>query len=165
MSVWGQSGDNSERSQVGRISRTHRAIDRRSRYSSVPYLLTRKRPERRTRGACKTARWRCAIGNLSPSGEANPDGMTIDHVCHTRDKSCKAASRCPHRRCVNPAHMEVVTSEENTRRGRGNGFKEKRACLRGHLYTKANTYIAPKSGGRSCLRCRTDAHKRYGKSR
>lgn len=32
-----------------------------------------------------------------------PEGMQVDHLCRNR-------------RCVNPAHMELVTSAENTRR-------------------------------------------------
>ena len=35
-----------------------------------------------------------------------PDGMVIDHVCGYRP-------------CVNPAHLEVVTQQENCKRGRG----------------------------------------------
>jgi len=33
-----------------------------------------------------------------------PPGLTLDHVCHTTG-------------CVNPAHLEPATFEENTRRG------------------------------------------------
>lgn len=34
-----------------------------------------------------------------------PEGMQIDHLCRNR-------------RCVNPAHLEIVTNKENGRRGR-----------------------------------------------
>lgn len=45
-----------------------------------------------------------------------PDGLVIDHVCHNRDLSCTRGTTCSHRRCVNPAHLEAVTQEENVRR-------------------------------------------------
>lgn len=44
-----------------------------------------------------------------------PDGMTIDHTCHVLP--CPCDSSCPHRACVNPAHMELTTRGENARRG------------------------------------------------
>lgn len=47
-----------------------------------------------------------------------PDGMQLDHLCHTRDVACQAARQCFHRRCVNPAHLEPVSLRENRRRGR-----------------------------------------------
>ena len=44
-----------------------------------------------------------------------PDGMQIDHICRNRS-------------CVNPAHMELVSSAENTRRGYpGKRSKEREA--------------------------------------
>lgn len=45
-----------------------------------------------------------------------PDDLELDHVCHNRDLSCPGGRTCSHRRCVNPAHLEPVTGEENTRR-------------------------------------------------
>lgn len=47
-----------------------------------------------------------------------PEGLEIDHVCHSRDLSCPGGSSCPHRLCVNPDHLEAVTHLENMRRGR-----------------------------------------------
>lgn len=44
-----------------------------------------------------------------------PDGLTIDHMCH--DSSvCAGGVDCPHRRCVNPAHLELATVADNARR-------------------------------------------------
>src|ERR1700719_1246197 len=37
-------------------------------------------------------------------------GLTLDHVCHNRDSSCKGGRTCAHRRCVNPDHLEAVTN-------------------------------------------------------
>lgn len=57
-----------------------------------------------------------------------PKDLDLDHLCHTRDKSCRAKNECLHRRCCNPAHLEPVTHRENwlrsrsaLRRGRGVG--------------------------------------------
>lgn len=44
-----------------------------------------------------------------------PDGMTIDHQCHDV-RFCAGGPRCPHRRCVNPAHLVVMTNAENNAR-------------------------------------------------
>jgi hypothetical protein len=48
-----------------------------------------------------------------------PEGLVLDHVCHTQAASCRDADDCPHRRCVNPAHLEPVTRRENIARGGG----------------------------------------------
>jgi hypothetical protein len=45
-----------------------------------------------------------------------PEGMTVDHLCHNADKTCPGGPNCPHRRCVNQAHLEAVTRQENERR-------------------------------------------------
>lgn len=46
-----------------------------------------------------------------------PEGLAVDHTCHNSDLNCPGGV-CAHRRCVNPAHFEAVTSQENLRRGR-----------------------------------------------
>ena len=43
------------------------------------------------------------------------DGYEIDHLCHNADDSCEP-SKCLHRRCINPDHLEAVPREENVRR-------------------------------------------------
>jgi hypothetical protein len=48
-----------------------------------------------------------------------PEGLVLDHLCHTRDPSCADNEKCPHRKCCNPAHHEPVTRRENIARGRG----------------------------------------------
>ena len=47
-----------------------------------------------------------------------PPGLQLDHLCHTRDVAkCIRSGECTHRRCVNPDHLEPVTSRENVNRG------------------------------------------------
>lgn len=46
-----------------------------------------------------------------------PAGLQLDHACHN-PKNCQGGPTCPHRLCVNPAHLEPVTSKENARRAR-----------------------------------------------
>lgn len=51
-----------------------------------------------------------------------PAGMVVDHTCHDRticvnDEGRSRCEECPHRRCCNPDHLEVVTHRENMRRG------------------------------------------------
>lgn len=47
-----------------------------------------------------------------------PDGLVLDHRCHNEDPSCPGGRRCLHKRCVNPAHLEPVTSQTNLLRAR-----------------------------------------------
>lgn len=75
-------------------------------------------------------------------GEPIPDGMVIDHLC--RNPSC-----------VNPEHLDVVTPEENTKRGlRANATH----CIHGHPFDATNTYISAQ--GRSCRACNRAAQRR-----
>lgn len=62
-----------------------------------------------------------------------PDGMTLDHLCHTTDRSCLGGVTCLHRRCVEPKHLEVVTRVENSRRMKNRREK----CANGHYYDEA----------------------------
>lgn len=51
------------------------------------------------------------------AGRDVPDGMHVDHRCHNADPICPSGA-CPHKRCANPDHLEVVTFPENIRRSR-----------------------------------------------
>jgi hypothetical protein len=111
-----------------------------------------------------------------------PDGMTIDHVCHNRSASCPGGPSCLHRRCVNPNHLEAVTSEENTRRaaarpnhkmgGRGQRrpLQRQQACQKGHEMTPENTTWEKRDNGGSgrvarCRRCRRETQAAYQRRR
>lgn len=97
-------------------------------------------------------------GNMSPDGRDGgrqrahrfyyekakgpiPAGMDLDHLCHN-PKTCIDGKSCPHRRCINPDHLEPVTSAENTARGLNrklstediSGIKEMRS--KGIFYAK-----------------------------
>jgi HNH endonuclease len=72
-----------------------------------------------------------------------PFGLTIDHLCRVK-------------LCVNPDHMEAVTSAENVRRAhKGVRVPEEEkalACKRGHRYTPESTKFHP-DGRRECMTC------------
>lgn len=89
-----------------------------------------------------------------------PQGLELDHLCHTRDLSCPGGWTCPHRKCVNPAHLEPVTHAENMARGRNAGRTRMgdTHCQHGHEFTPENTYRRP-NGSRQCRACRA-AHRR-----
>lgn len=75
-----------------------------------------------------------------------PDGLEPDHVCRVR---------C----CGNPAHLELVTSRENTLRGNGPTAQNARKthCLRGHPFAGDNLYVGP-DGERGCRICMRSRH-------
>lgn len=94
------------------------------------------------------------------------EGLVLDHICHTNDKECLGGDTCPHRRCVNPAHLEPVTQGENALRGLGPCAVNLRKthCKRGHEYV-VGTYSVNVRGGRDCLECRALDSREYLDSR
>lgn len=68
-----------------------------------------------------------------------PAGMTIDHLCLTKN-------------CVNPDHMEVVTRGENSRRK----LRRQTRCKRGHELAGDNLRLTSRANGythRVCREC------------
>ena len=91
-----------------------------------------------------------------------PKGMTLDHLCHSNDRTCEGGATCPHRICVNPAHMEPVTLGENKRRGMSPPAVNARKthCIRGHELTPDNL-VTSKLPWRKCRTCHRDEMRRY----
>lgn len=92
-----------------------------------------------------------------------PRGWEIDHVCHTDavDAGQCAGGACAHRSCWNPAHLEAVSSLENSLRGNHPLFAvaRKQVCKRGHdLTIPANVYVRP-NGKRRCRLCQIEGQR------
>lgn len=75
-----------------------------------------------------------------------PDGYVIDHKKEV----------CGHRNCVNPAHLEPVTNEENIARGWRDKREKRETCARGHRLTKDNL-----TSDGHCLECRRQYVREY----
>ncbi len=85
--------------------------------------------------------WAVLVGEI-------PEGMVIDHLCKNR-------------KCVNPDHLEVVTTRINNLRGAGFAHTNARKthCKSGHEFTEENTRHS--SNGRACLTC----HRAWDRAR
>lgn len=73
-----------------------------------------------------------------------PAGLTLDH-------------RCRHRICVNPAHLDPMTVQENIQRGvEYRRLPDPKTCAKGHVLYEDNLVwtLWEQYGIRQCLRCR-----------
>lgn len=81
-----------------------------------------------------------------------PKELQIDHLCRNR-------------KCVNPDHLEAVTSRENNMRGIGAAAvnSKKTHCVRGHEFTVQNTIIKIRKYGqtRECRICHNVKNNKY----
>ncbi len=74
-----------------------------------------------------------------------PDGLVLDHLCRNKG-------------CVNPKHLEPVTSRENLLRSEitmASMARKKTHCYKGHEFSKENT-SKYSNGSRRCKQCQRD---------
>lgn len=89
-----------------------------------------------------------------------PDGYQVDHLCHSRRTTyCAKGVQCLHRRCINPFHLEPVTSAENSHRE----IAVRTHCKNGHPYVEEN--IAHTAKSRFCLICQRESVRRRDEQR
>lgn len=93
--------------------------------------------------------WRAHRAFYTELVGAIPDGLTLDHLCRTPS-------------CVNPSHLEAVTSGVNILRGEGWAAinSRKTICRNGHLYDDENTRLIVRPDGteRRCKVCERKAN-------
>ena len=77
-------------------------------------------------------------------GPIAPD-LVIDHLCRNR-------------RCVNPAHLDPVSTAENVKRA--TSLEVLGTCKRGHPATPENVYIRG-NGQRMCRPCSLERNRRW----
>lgn len=77
-----------------------------------------------------------------------PEGMDLDHLCRNRW-------------CVNTAHLELVTRQENLARGKQSSRRDESKCRNGlHDWTDDNTFI-DSHGKTRCLECHKTSQAIY----
>lgn len=81
-----------------------------------------------------------------------PAGLQLDHLCRARS-------------CVNPGHLEPVTSKENVLRGIGHTAinAKKTHCVNGHQLSGENLRIG-RTGWRACKECQRDNCRKFRKT-
>ena len=79
-----------------------------------------------------------------------PDGLVVDHLCHTEDLDCPGAKHCPHE-VRRPDARGGGAQAENNRRGRSPVARMLRdeVCHKGHPFVGDNILMR-RTGKREC---------------
>lgn len=80
-----------------------------------------------------------------------PADAEVDHRCFVRS-------------CVNPDHLELISTADNRRNRRYSG-RATDTCPQGHPYSGPNLYLDPKSGFKHCRACMRVRSRRYEEKR
>jgi Pyruvate/2-oxoacid:ferredoxin oxidoreductase delta subunit len=78
-----------------------------------------------------------------------PVGLEVDHICNMKG-------------CVNPDHLQALTSRQNQMRTNSPIAQNSRKthCHKGHEFTPENT-VKHSGGGRECRECRKAFKRKY----
>lgn len=92
---------------------------------------------KRTVTLCHRVVWRYLEGEI-------PEGLTVDHICKNK-------------RCVERAHLRLLSNFENARRTSGKDWPLGQ-CINGH----SNEFLRTEPHGRTrCTKCKVDTQRRY----
>lgn len=108
------------------------------------------------------AAWMEAYGEI-------PKSMVIDHVCHTvavSEKMC-LGGKCIHRSCYNIKHLELVSHNENMKRG-AKSLRNRMYCSGGHKMIDENIGTRKRKNGKSndfCIPCHNKQSREWKQNR